>query len=374
MNLCYIEKSFDDLELLKKFVKSNVNIIEVNCIEELKSEDFLIVSNKYNNYEELAKKIPNIFLWENICNDVYNYSVDRYMSNYDFYHLKYSLKKALKPEIQSIVVGSSYALFGIEESVLSTPCVNLALPSQDIYYACLIGRNIISQNSNIKKIFIGTGYYSFHSDLSRCKQRNELIRITDSYYPIFGDKHNCTELPTSEEPNLYEHEIFDMKQIFDIFCNKFFDEFNGRYFTDSRDRFQLKTAFRGNLNTRWFELDDVLKEESAQIRTISHNKAINYVDSYKENIETLNSFISFCNRRNVIVYLISFPSTLFYQRYLLKEYKESYMLALNLINDKIQFIDFNTLDMFEDKDFVDMDHLDKSGAIKVSEYINNLNL
>lgn len=371
MNLCYIEKSIDDLDLLKKFVKSTVNITEIKCIEELKSEDFLIVSNKYNNYEDLAKKIPNIFLWEDICNDVYNYSVNRYKLNYDFYHLKCSLKKALKPEIESIVVGSSYALFGIDESLLSTPCVNLALPSQDIYYACLIGRNTISQNRNIKKIFIGTGYYSFHSDLSRCK--NELIRLTKVYYPILGDKHNCTVLPRSDEPDLYEHEIFDMKQIFDIFYNKFFDEFNGSYFTDSIDRFLLKTAFRGAWNTKWFELDDVLKEESAQIRTIAHNKVIKYIDSYKENIETLNSFVCFCNRRNVIVYLISFPSTIFYQRYLLKEYKESYMLALNSISGQIKFIDFNDLDMFEDKDFVDMDHLDKSGAIKVSEYINNLN-
>lgn len=373
MNLCYIEKSFNHLNLLKKFVKSNVNIMEIKYIEDLKSEDFLIISNEYNDYEELLKKSPNVLLWENIYIDVYNYSINRYMLNYDFYHLKYSLSKALKPEVESIAVGSSYALFGIEESVLNFPCVNLALPSQDIYYACLIGRYVINQNSNIKKIFIGTGYYSFYNDLSLC-QESELMRLTDVYYPMFGDKHNCRELPKSQKPNLYENEIFDMRQIFDIFCNKFFEEFKGSYFTDTLNRFQLKTAFRGQWHNRWFELDDVLKEESAQIRTNSHNKAIRYIDSYKENIEILNSFVSFCNERNVIVYLISFPSTQFYQKYLLKEYKESYISALNSIDGEIQFIDFNALDMFDDKDFVDMDHLDKRGAIKVSEFINNLNL
>ena len=190
MNLCYIEKSFNHLNLLEKFVKSNVNIMAIKDIEDLRSEEFLIISNEYNDYEESLKKSSNILLWEN----------------------------------------------------------------------------------------------------------------------------------------------------------------------------------------RWFELDDVMKEESAQIRTNSHNKAIRYKDSYKENIQILNSFVSFCNRRNVIVYLISFPSTRFYQKYLLKEYKESYISALNSIDDKIQFIDFNDLDMFDDKDFLDMDHLEKSGAIKVSEFINNLNL
>jgi len=200
------------------------------------------------------------------------------------------------------------------------------------------------------------------------------MRLTDVYFPMFGDKHNCIELPKSQKTNLYENEIFDMKQIFDIFGNKFFEEFKGNYFIDTRDRFQLKTAFRGSWDNRWFELDDVLKDESAQIRTNSHNKSIKYINSYKENIEILNSFVSFCNKRNVIAYLISFPSTRFYQKYLLKEYKESYISALNSIDGEIQFIDFNDLDMFDDKDFLDMDHLEKSGAIKVSEFINNLNL
>ena len=121
VNLCYIEKSFTHLHLLREFVRNNVNLIEIKCIEDLKCEDFLIISSEYNNYEELAKKIPNILLWENIYKDVYNYSLNRYFSNYDFYHLKYSLKKALKPETESIVVGSSYSLFGIEESMLNIP-------------------------------------------------------------------------------------------------------------------------------------------------------------------------------------------------------------------------------------------------------------
>jgi len=130
VNLCYIENSFNHLNLLEKFVKNNVNIMAIKDIDDLRSEDSLIISNEYNDYEELLKKSPNVLLWENIYRDVYNYSLNRYMSNYDFYYLKNSLKKALKPEVESIAVGLSYALFGIEESVLNFPCVNLALPSQ----------------------------------------------------------------------------------------------------------------------------------------------------------------------------------------------------------------------------------------------------
>jgi hypothetical protein len=373
MNLCYIEKSFKHLNLLKMFVKSTVNIKAIKCIEDLKSEDLLIISNEYANCEQLVKDSPNILIWEKIYRQFYNYSINRYMSNYDFYHLKYSLKKAIKPDIESIVVGSSYALFGVEESILNSPCVNLALASQDIYYATLIGQYVINKNKNIKKVFIGTGYYYFYSDLS-LTQGSEIMRIADIYYPIFGDRHNCKDLPKSQNTILNEDEIFNIEKIVDIFCNELFEEVKGEYFTDARDRFKLRMVFRGTWDQKWFELDDILQEESAYERVKSHNKAIMYLDSYKENINILNSFVSFCNKRKVKVYMMAFPSTRFYKKYLLKDYKESYMSALNSIDGDIQFIDFNDLDIFDDKDFVDMDHLDKSGAIKISEFINNLNL
>ncbi len=71
--------------------------------------------------------------------------------------------------------------------------------------------------------------------------------------------------------------------------------------------------------------------------------------------------------------LLVFPGTKFYKKYLLKEYKESYASALSLISGEIRFIDLDEFCVFDDKDFVDMDHLDESGAVKVSWIINNLN-
>jgi hypothetical protein len=242
-----------------------------------------------------------------------------------------------------------------------------------MYYGCLIGRHVINQNSNIRKVFIGTGYYSLYSDLS-LSQGGEIKRVSDVYYPLFGDMHNCRELPQSLNTTLYNNEIFDIEKIVDVFCNQIFEKFKGDYFTDTRNRFDLRMQLRDTGNLKWFELDDALKEECAHERANSHNKSISYIDSYKENIEILNSFISFCNERNVTVYIIAFPSTRYYRKYLLEDYKESYMAALNSINGEVHFIDFNDIDMFDDKDFIDMDHLDKRGAIKISEFINNLNL
>lgn len=373
MNLCYIENNFKHLNLLKEFVKSNINIKGIKCLQELESKDLLVISREYPNYEQLIKGFPNIIVWENIYEKFYDYSVKKYMENYDFYHLKYSLKKALEPNVESIVVGSSYALFGVEESIINSPFVNLALASQDLYYGTLIGQHVINNNNNIKNVFIGTGYYYFYNDLS-LTQGGELMRIADVYYPIFSDLHNCKELPLSQKTILYEEEMFDVERIVDSFCSAFYEERNGRYFIAGRDRFELRMVLRGAWNQKWFELEDNLQEEAAFERANSHNKAIKYVDSYKENVEILNSFVKFCNERKVNVYLLSFPSTKYYKKYLLKDYKESYLSAIKLIDGKLKFIDFNDLDIFNNTDFVDMDHLDRSGAIKISQYINNLKL
>ncbi|MFL0166534.1 hypothetical protein ACJDTP_15790 [Clostridium sp. WILCCON 0112] len=372
VNLCYIIKSFSQIDLLRKFVKSNINIIGINSISELKDDYLLVISNKDSDFNEVMNKLTNALVWEELYNYFYDYSLDRYMKNYDFYHLKYSLKRALKPDNEAIAVGSSYALFGIEESVLNFPCVNLSLASQDIYYASVIGKYAISQNNNIKKIFIGTGYYSFYNDLS-LSQGGELMRLTDVYYPIFKDKHNCKELPGNNSWISFKYEIFDVEQILDFFSNNFFEESGGRYFAGTRDRFKSRIVFGEKKDAKWFELDDSLKEKSAYERADSHNKAIKYIDSYKENINIMNSFVSFCNERNVKVYLLVFPGTKFYKKYLLKEYKESYASALSLISGEIRFIDLDEFCVFDDKDFVDMDHLDEGGAVKVSWIINNLN-
>lgn len=373
MKIYYIENSFKHVRLLRMFTKSNVDITLIKSINDLKDDGVLITSNDCIEYEEIIKNVTNVLVWEDIFKMFYEYSYNRYMSNYDYYYLKYSLERALQPDIKALVVGSSYARFGIEESILNVPCINLALASQDIYYGCLIGRYVINKNPNIKKIFIGTGYYSFYSDLSLNKGE-ELTRISDVYYPIFKDVHNCKDLPKGQNNNLDDNELFDIKKIVDIFSSDLFKQFGGNYFIDIRNRVRMRMNLIGAENLKWFEIDESYRKRVAYERANAHNKSNKYVGSYKENKEIINSFVKYCNERNVEVCMVAFPSTKFYEETILKEHKENYMEALNSIDGELHFIDFNDLDIFTDEDFVDMDHLDKSGAIKISKVINELNI
>lgn len=371
MNLCYIEHSFKHIEKLEKFVKSSVSITAITSIEELKYGDQLIISNEYPNYQHIVRQLPNTIIWEEKYKEFHYYSTNKYMENYDFYYLKYSLKKALEPATESIAVGSSYARFGIEESLLNGSCVNLALSSQDVYYACLISRYVISNNPGIKKVFLGTSYYYFYSDLS-LTQGDDSMRVAEVYYPLLGDKHNCRILPISQKSALLDNEIFDIEQIVDFFCNDLFKNFKGKYFSSIINRFHLRMNLAEAGKRKWSELDVSSQKKSAYERAQLHNKCMKYSDSYNENKDTLQSFVAFCKENKVKVCVIAFPHTRFYKEYLSRDFKESYMSALDAIQGEIQLIDFNDTDLFTDEDFVDMDHLDKSGSIKISNLINEL--
>jgi hypothetical protein len=64
---------------------------------------------------------------------------------------------------------------------MNAESINLSLPSQDIYYSILIAKEIIENNKNIKKCYLGTGYWTFHFDLSK-SIKSTVARIDSNHY------------------------------------------------------------------------------------------------------------------------------------------------------------------------------------------------
>lgn len=370
MNICYLKNKFNYISLLKEFIHENINIYSIDTLFYLKQNDILIINREQLNNIQL-KNISNVLIWEDIFQGFYNYSIEMYIKNYDYYYLKYSLAEAISNTTETIIVGSSYARFGIAENLINKPCVNLSLPSQDIYYSCLIGKYIIDNNSNIKQILIGASYYYFYSDLSSSKGA-ELSRIKDVYYPLFHEKHNCQQI-FSQKQNLINHTIFNVEHIVDYICKDLFSNFfNKSYFHDMRDRYKMKQKFDGLENYNWCELTETVKKEFSYHRALVHNKSLKYKNTYLENIKLLDYFLSYCNDKNIEVYILTFPGHHYYNSFLSNKYKNSFVSALESLNGKIHLWDFNDLDIFSDEDFVDTDHFSIKGALKATNIVNQL--
>jgi len=362
----YEENDKISYDVLRAFIKSNISVEKLVESSYIQCDDLVFISKDTN-----VKFTNNTLVWESVLEYFYNYVIILYNSNYDYYYLKNALKSTVKLNIDTLILGSSYACFGIEETLMDINAINLSLPSQDLYYANIIARYVCDKNKNIKRILIGTGYYSFYTDLSKTKNETEIRRVSDVYYPLFQDLHNCLILPNSHcQPDISN--VYHITKIIDIISEDIFEINNREYFCKGREREKLKLCTWNNAKIEWKDVDVLQKIESGEKRANNHNRNKNNEESYLENINHLNSFVKYCNQRNIVVYMIAFPSTSYYKNYLNPDYNKKYKDALNEIKGEIHLLDFNDLDIFCDDDFNDMDHLNKQGAEKLTLVLNEI--
>lgn len=212
-----IIKEFEDFTidsvtvLLKKQAPKPISLYEID--PKYNFDDIVIISERDTKAKACNYKPAQLFTYEEIFSKIGNYILDTFNYKYDYYYLKKSLQKACtNKNIDTIITGSSYGIFGIDENLLSPNAVNLSMISQDLYYSIKLVYESFKYNKNIKKVVMICGYYYFFSDLSLSKTAGELLRISNIYLPLFDDIHNCTILPMSES---YAKELHkDYKNIF----------------------------------------------------------------------------------------------------------------------------------------------------------------
>ena len=115
-----------------------------------------------------------------------------------------------------------------------------------------------------------------------------------------------------------------------------------------------------------------IKDAFAVERCRDHNKLLRHIESYEENKEILNQFVTLCNTIGVEVYILCMPQTKYYLRHLLPEFRERYFAALDTIEGTYQFLDFHDADIFDDQDYLDQDHLGPQGAEKATAFLKEL--
>jgi len=368
IRICYIPRDFPQKNLLRQLLLPE---IELRYLDFDSTPDMNAVFVMESTEQIQQYHVPEVFLWDDILRSLYDYARTHFFGNYDYYYLKNAMLRAQQPQNTTIIVGSSYARFGIETNLLKEPAVNLALSSQDLYYACTIARGVIDQNEQIKNVVIGMGYYYFFSDLSRVTNEGEQLRISNVYYPLFHDSHHRSIDPQTCYTFDF-HPIFNISKALDLFSLQFYNDLNGNYFFSGHGREDLKTNLWNNTKSSWSELDEQTKSDAGRTRALMHNKSAHYSQSLEENIALLNEFILFCNSRDIKVNLVVFPSTTYYNKYIDKNMKLHFEHCLSLIAGEAYLYDMNLLDVFVDSDFIDTDHLNDTGAQKMTHLLNDL--
>jgi len=110
----------------------------------------------------------------------------------------------------------------------------------------------------------------------------------------------------------------------------------------------------------------------AKNRAEHHNRAIKYKETKEENTRILSDFLEYLKKKNVKVVIVNFTATSYYRQFLKDHFVEEYKEIITRLREihNFDFIDLNEYSCINDNDFTDFDHFGDSGAIKVSEILN----
>ncbi|WP_434798853.1 hypothetical protein [Terrisporobacter vanillatitrophus] len=372
----------DKYNILEKSLNKNIQIIDdidiaSNTDVEMYQINILIISEETINYKSVLKNYyDDIIFYDKTMNYIFNICENIYYNNYDYYYLLESLEKAKVKDVESIVVGNSYPLTGIDVNLLEHKAVSLALSSQDLYYSYKLAKLAISNNNSIKRCILGTGYYLVNHDLYKSKNQDAISRVKNVYYPILKDKHNSEQVDSIEIltiKKVLKEDVMDY-----IFNLDFLDKhFKNLIFRDNNGYFNInlpreKHNMLGNL--RFSTISESDKFRLGEVRANQHNKLCKYTKTTDEYNCIFNEFIDFLIDNNVEPIIVVFPSTKYYSKFLNVEYKEEFYRITNAIKARqnIKIIDFSKQDIFLEEDFIDLDHMSRIGATKVTKKLNEI--
>lgn len=265
---------------------------------------------------------------------------------------------------ETLVVGSSHSLYGIDETCFKNSVINCSMHSQDIYYDYKCAKKIIESNPNYKRCFIVLGYYIPFQDLSKSTKYGYSM-IQNVYYPVLNDSHNWN----SPTPVSKLYEFMSDDELFAEIKKAAID-----YLSNQVSFFgclQKRSSYFDLGGQEWYEIESDDRAQYGFIRANEHGKIYKYTETFIENIEIIKRFLAFLGQYSVKPVFIVPPFTKWYLDGVTKNQRNAILDLLSNIEQEVDYVDFNEYDLFDDTDFCDTDHLNEKGAKKFSTILAN---
>ncbi len=269
---------------------------------------------------------------------------NNYTDKYDFF-----LEQ--KDNIDTVILGSSHAYYGINPYFLTLKAYNLANVSQAFYYDKEVLKYALSK-ANIKNVIIPFSLFS-HYLLTP-----EKLRPSYKFYtPIKEPKH-------FQELSKDKIELLDSLRIAHIGLEKMFD-----FHTNEYEEVIEKNGFMPAIE----KLSEERFKKAAEGASKRHLPYIS--EKYEDVPKALEELISFCFENNLSVFFVTLPVHSEYLQYIDKKLLESFIEYNESLSKKYGIPYFNYLkgeqyDFIDEIYFYDPDHLSAEGAKKFTLLLN----
>ncbi|MDH7444974.1 hypothetical protein [Aquimarina sp. 2201CG14-23] len=290
--------------------------------------------------------IPFLLVWMGI-----EYFYRTAASNYTY---KHKMITENYEDIETLILGDSHALYGVNPEYMDAKAFNLANSSQSIYFDELLFKKHIDSLKNLKQLIISISYFNL-------SQRENTKG--DTWRKYFYSNQMDLEVPIVSNFDIKEYSLALTKR------------FKGsveliNYYLDNG--LSLVGCNSDGWGTRYSKIQDIDLCKNAVRRAKLHKDGL---QDFTRNLNRIQSIIAYCKKINCKVYLIDLPVHTCYIKELDKN-KLSKITAscktLESNNSNVSYINLREDFRVEDSDFYDGDHLNHIGAKKYTKIINEI--
>lgn len=257
--------------------------------------------------------------------------------------------------IESLILGSSHAYYGIDPGYMSGRAFSLANTSQTLDYDDWLISKYINQMPNLKYVVVPVSYFSLLAFMDK-----EVEDWRSKYYRIYFHKKDML-------PITYN---FEAMQTLKSTLTKIMNYYYKKQVPSDYTELGFGTTYK---------LENRLKnwEDSGPISAKRHTKKINKSD-VAANVNHIINIIKQCQNKGVKVLLITPPAHKSYIKHLEKQQLALTITTCERLSREYQVQYYNLMENpeFVSADFYDSDHLNQYGArklsINISRHLNSL--
>lgn len=261
------------------------------------------------------------------------------------------------PDIETLILGSSHALYGLNPGYFSTPAFNAAHVSQTLDQDAGILEKYEGQWRSLKAVILPISYFTLFERLS---EGPEAWRIKN-YVIYYGIRNSASPIDYTE-----------------MLSNRL--RVNGdriaSYYIRHEPSLACDSLGWDTLHTAAPVADLVAAGKASAFRhTVPNPQDKSNIILLRQNLGTLDRIVSWCRERNVQLILFTPPAYSSYRENLDPVQLQVTVNAaekLAAAHANVSYNNFMFDNTFRENDFYDGDHLSVSGARKLSQKIDRL--
>jgi len=277
----------------------------------------------------------------------------------------FAAKKALLQKgaasIQTLVLGSSHELTGVDPSALGQPAFNLASQSQSLYYDAALVRKYRPLLPALKRVVLAVSYFSLEYELANGPERWRSFHYRYFHGLPHQDWHNVVSARNLSAYFL-SAETTRARVLAGTSTNAFteYDEWGG-----------WTNRPRGSLLPMQADTNAL---RNAALGTLRLHHGMMRAETFEANVHRLDALIGDLRRDGIEVLLVTLPVTRYYTAGMRPETYGRMQASLRKLSRAhgVAYHNFMGDPRFEDADFADGDHLNSRGADKLTRFLKDL--